>query len=452
MSIETNDGIVEGVHGYGTEEKWIKPSPRILEHLEWFMDQKVGIMMHFGLYSQLGIIESWPLVDDDKSWSRANIDWEQDGDKFRETYFSLNKSFNPVALQPHQLADIADRNGFKYLCFTTKHCEGFCLWDTKTTDFKSTNSDCPFHTHQYANIVKHVFNAFREKGMGISCYYSKADWHSPYFWAPDMDRKVGQSRHATYDTKEHPELWEKYIRFCHEQILELVSEYGNIDVLWLDAGNIKKEFGQDIRLSEVIEKAREIQPNLIVANRCAGDEFEDFLTPEQVIPPSPIFVPWEACITLSKKSFSYFYDDDYKSFEEVISILINVICKGGNLLLNVAPTGSGQYPPKIIEKLDQIGAWLRKYGNAVYKTRVCAPYKKDGIAYTQNKESVFAFVDNKQGEISISTNEKIEKIICMTTGKEIHFIQKGNEIIFHQEQTNEFVVVYNLIKGDICDD
>ena len=126
------DAIIRGLHGCSREESYVPPEdPAVREKLEWFQDQKLAIMMHFGIYSQLGICESWPLSDGDASWSREGIDWEKDPEIFRRQYTGLNRSFNPVRLEPEKWADIAARNGFRYLIFTTKHHDGFCLFDTE---------------------------------------------------------------------------------------------------------------------------------------------------------------------------------------------------------------------------------------------------------------------------------------------------------------------------------
>ena len=157
----------------------MKPEdPLLLERLEWFKDQKLGLMMHWGPYSQLGLVESWALSDEDGDWSRDDVDWTDDMEDFKREYFDLNKTFNPIRFQPEEWAEMAADNGFKYFLFTTKHHDGFCMWDTKTTEYRITGKDTPFHKHKYADICRTLFDAFRAKGLGISAYFSKADWHT----------------------------------------------------------------------------------------------------------------------------------------------------------------------------------------------------------------------------------------------------------------------------------
>ncbi|WP_062105855.1 alpha-L-fucosidase [Bacillus niameyensis] len=390
-SITQDDKIVDGVHLSSDEKEWIKPNdPVLIERLEWFKDQKLGFMMHWGPHAQLGTFESWPLSDDAAEWSRKDVDWESDTDVFKKQYINLNKSFNPIRFQPEEWANLASEAGFKYFLFTTKHHDGFCLWDTKTTNYKSTDPTCPFHTHKYADIVKHSFNAFREKGLAISAYFSKADWYTPYYWERDKVFGHKTNRGPSYDPTQNPELWDKFVKFTHEQIMELITDYGRIDMLWLDAGQVNPNNHQDIRLGEVVAKARENQPWLLTADRTVGGPYENIITPEQTVPDKPIFVPWESCITMGT-AFSYRYDDDYKPTRQLIHLLIEVISKGGNLALNVAPQPDGRISKNAIKRMKKMGEWLKKYGEAVYGTRMTTPYFMDHIGFTKKDNKVYSF-------------------------------------------------------------
>ena len=170
--------ITEGVHAYSADSSYIVPPSPVKEKMEEFKDMKLGFMIHWGLYSQLGLMASWGLVDAEAHWSRKVEEydyrptWHDDGNKIREEYFDLIHSFNPVRFHPDEWADLAAENGFKYLIFTTKHHDGFCLWDTKQTEFKVTADACPFSRHEKADIVKHVFEAFRKKNLAIGAYFS----------------------------------------------------------------------------------------------------------------------------------------------------------------------------------------------------------------------------------------------------------------------------------------
>jgi alpha-L-fucosidase len=214
MAEEMNlNEIGQETHGYSSRGYVAPTDPLLQERLEWFQDQKLALMIHFGTYSQLGIIESWALVDEDASWSRAQVDWETDPEAFRRQYWDLNKSFNPIRFQPDVWAQTAQDCGFKYLIFTTKHHDGFCMYDSAYTDYKLTGPDCPYRTNQNADLCRPLFDAFRARGMGIAAYFSKADWHVPSYWEKDKPRFT--TRNPSYIPSEKPELWEGFVQFVH---------------------------------------------------------------------------------------------------------------------------------------------------------------------------------------------------------------------------------------------
>lgn len=435
--------IEAGVHTMSAEEKYIPPQDTaVLEKLSWFQDQKLGLMMHWAPASQWGLVESWSVCEtapwsaqpyDD--WSQKEINWTKDLNAYRKELRDTNKTFNPVKFAPKKWAKLAKDCGFKYLLFTTKHHDGFCMFDTKQTDYKITSPDCPFHKSENADIVKAMYDAFREEGLGISVYFSKPDWNCPYYWAPELPNAY--SCCANYDPLERPELWNQFVEYTHNQIRELTTNYGKVDVLWLDGGCVSPHIqNHDIHLEKLIPEIRSTtQPGLIVADRTVGGEYENILTPEQTCPDKPILVPWESCITMGK-DFSYHYNcnSHLKSPREIIHMFLDIIAKGGNLALNVTPQPDGELPEGMIAVMNELGDWLKVNGEGVYGTRPVAPYDKRGVKYTQKDGAVYAFAlyganYHPMRQIVLELEHPVKSVTCLRTGENMPFTQDGKYII-----------------------
>lgn len=370
---------------------------RIAARLEWFQDLKFGFFMHWGAYSQWGCIESWPLVEVD-TWARPDdlpawVERGKDIEQFKRDYFALNRTFNPVHFDADAWAEVARDAGTRYVAFTTKHHDGFCMFDTRTTDYRVTASDCPFHTHPRANVAKEVFDAFRTRDFGIAAYFSKADWHSPYYWKPGAPART---RNPNYDTAAEPERWNAFVEFTHRQIEELMTGYGRVDILWLDAGQVRPP-SQDIQMDRLVAMARSHQPDLLVVDRTVGGEHENYRTPEQEVPEKPLDVVWESCITMGDQ-WSFKPGDRYKSTRRLVHLLVDVVAKGGNLLLNVGPQPDGRLPDEAVSRLREIGAWMRVNGEAIYGTRPMAPYKDGNVAFTRKGDTVYAITLLAEGQ------------------------------------------------------
>jgi len=365
------------------------PEPWLSRRLDWFQDQKLGFMMHWGIYSQWGSIESWPIVEED-TWARPDdlpawITRGKNYDLFKRDYLALPNTFNPVHFNPDAWAADAKAAGMKYVVFTTKHHDGFCMFDTSSTDFRITAPAVPFHDDARSNVVREVFKAFRKEGFGIGAYFSKADWHSPYYWSTNWP---AHTRNPNYNTHEHPELWSNFVAFTHGQIRELVSSYGPIDILWLDAGQVRPP-DQDIQMDKLAAMARSYQPHLLIVDRTVGGQYENYRTPEQEVPDEPLPYAWETCMCMGTQ-WSYRPDDHYKSTFQLIHLLVDIVGKGGNLLLNVGPQPDGQLPAGARERMRDIGAWMAVNGQAIYGTRPIAPYKEGQVVFTRKGNDVFA--------------------------------------------------------------
>ena len=401
-------------------EKSPPPEPWLAQKLEEFKDLKFGFMMHFGAYSQWGCIESWPLVEEDK-WARPDdlkpwIDRDKDLKRFQHDYWLLPKTFNPTKFDPHAWAEAAKCAGMKYVVYTTKHHDGFSMYDTKLTDYKVTSPDCPFHANLQADTVRAVFDAFRKEGFYIGVYFSKADWHHPDYW--DKTRPA-HNRNPNYDTAAEPEKWQRFADFAYGQIEELMSRYGPISLLFLDAGQVRPP-QQDLHMDRLAAMARRYQPGLLIADRTVGGRYENYMTPEQEVPDKPLPYAWESCLTMGD-SWSFKPNDKYKSTHRLIQLLVEIVAKGGNFLLNVGPQPDGQLPAGALVRMREIGDWMKVNGEAIYATRPIAPYKDGNVSFTSKGETVYAIYVTK-GEADAMPREISFSTLRPAAGSQVHML------------------------------
>lgn len=358
----------------------LEANPLVLEKLHWFQDLKFGLMMHWGPYSQWGIVESWSLCPEDEPWCRRKGAHAENYDEYRRAYEGLQATFNPFQFNPAEWAALARTAGMRYLVFTTKHHDGFCMFDTKETEYRITSQACPFSADPRANVTKEIFNAFRAEGLGIGAYFSKPDWHSPDYWwpyFPPLDRNVN------YAISKYPDRWHAFQEYTFRQIKEVVSEYGSVDILWLDGGWVNPgNRGQDIDMPAIAAMARSYQPGLIIVDRSVPGRFENYRTPEQEVPDAPPDYVWETCMTMGT-SWSYVPNDRYKTARQLVHLLVDIVAKGGNFLLNVGPGPDGTLPPVAVERLNDIGEWMRVNGDAIYGTRPVPPYREGSLRFTR---------------------------------------------------------------------
>jgi len=378
--------------------QYMYPSdPLVQTQLEEWQDLKFGLIMHWGLYAQLGIVESWALCSEDQSFQdRGGMPYTE----FKQMYFDLIKQFNPQQFDPTPWAKAARDAGMRYVVFTTKHHDGFSMWDTEQTDFRITGPDSPFRNNAKSNVAKEIFDAFRADGFMIGAYFSKPDWHHPDYWSPLW---ATPNRNNNYDIRKYPEKWQRFRDFTYNQIEELMTTLGPIDILWLDGGWVRPDstindevlswgfdiakWEQDIDMPRIATMARRHQPGLLVVDRTVHGLYEDYRTPEQSVPDTALPYPWETNMTITQ-SWGHNNNPDYKSAERLIHTLIDVVSKGGNYLLNVAPTPDGTFETEVYELLAELGTWMKVNGEGIYGTRKYTQFGEgDHLRFTRSKDS-----------------------------------------------------------------
>lgn len=363
-------------------QRYFPPTDTLVQQkLAAWGDMKFGLLMHWGPYSQWGIVESWSICPEDEGWCERRGPYAQDYFGYKKAYEGLQNTFNPVNFSPEKWASAARAAGMKYMVFTTKHHDGFAMFDTKYSDYKITSPNTPFHTNPRANVTKEIFEAFRKEGLWVGAYFSKPDWHCPWYWDPYFPP---MDRNPNYDLERYPKKWDQFRQYTTNQIEELVRDYGKVDLLWLDGGQVQpasagsglwkgKVINQDIKMDEIAKMARSYQPGLIVVDRAVEGPNQNYLTPEQQIPSKPLSYPWETCMTMGG-SWSYVKNEKYKPINEIIYNLCLIVSRGGNYLLNIAPSATGEWDSAAYKRLEEIGAWMKVNGEAIYGTEPIAPY------------------------------------------------------------------------------
>lgn len=434
---------------HNVSEGYQKPDdPLVVQNLEEWQDLKFGLFMHWGTYSQWGIVESWSLCPEDESWTQRKPEHGATYNDYVTNYENLQTTFNPVQFNPKKWADAAKKAGMKYVVFTTKHHDGFAMFDTQESDYKITSPKTPFSKNPKADVTRSIFNTFRTEGFKIGAYFSKPDWHSDDYWWPYFPPK---DRNVNYDPKKYPERWEKFKKFTFNQLNEITSKYGKVDILWLDGGWVRPfntidpkvewqrtiKVEQDIDMDKIGTMARRNQPGIIIVDRTVPGKWENYVTPEQAVPENALSIPWESCITMGD-SFSYVPNDRYKSSQKIIETLIKIISRGGNYLMNIAPGPNGDYDPVVYLRLKEIAAWMDVNGSAVFGTRSIAPYHEGQVYFTRSKDSktvnVFHISESTDytapSTISFTLPEQYrpKKLNVLGTSSKIRWKQSGNTV------------------------
>jgi len=441
-------------------------NPLVLKKVAEWQSLKFGLLMHWGIYSQWGIVESWSICPEEYGWcERTKGSNPDDYFTYKKEYEGLKNTFNPYKFNPDKWAKAAKEAGMKYVIFTTKHHDGFCMYDTKYTDYKVTAKDCPFSSNPRSNIAKEVFDSFRNQGLWAGAYFSKPDWHCPYYWDPKYPPR---DRNVNYGPSEDPERWQKFVDYTQNQMLELLTNYGKIDILWLDGGWVAKTskeeivdyykraaskakdgylkgrvINQDIKMDEFVKKARKIRPDLIVVDRAVHGINQNYLTPENRVPEKTLPYPWESCV-ISGGGWSYTYDAKYMSGHDGIQLLVDIVAKGGNLLLNIAPSPQGEWQSGAYRLLRDYADWMKFNSEAIYGTKPLIPYKENNICMTQkdNGDHFFYYlckVDEKKmpKEIVIESNQPVKgsRVTMLGSKGSLDWTKRGDGFVINIPRT-----------------
>lgn len=330
------------------------------KRIAWWQHDRFGMFIHWGLYSVLARGE----------WA-ANIEGIPS-----DEYEKLFGLFDPQGYDPAAWVRLAREAGMKYVVLTAKHHEGFCLFDSKLTDFTSVNAPLG------RDVVRDFVDAAHAEGLKVGLYYSLLDWHHPDY--PHATDKTHPER-GREGVSDEGRDFNRYLDYLHGQVRELCTSYGKLDLLWFDFsyGDLR---GEAWRASELMDMVRTLQPGILVNNRleCSGKGlgslaacdptpyYGDFVTPEQVLPPHELLdahgdkLAWEACVTMNDSWGYCATDDRFKSSSMLIHKLVECVSKGGNMILNVGPDGQGRIPVPSVKALHEIGDWMRRNGEGVY--------------------------------------------------------------------------------------
>ncbi|WP_339319502.1 alpha-L-fucosidase [Paenibacillus sp. FSL R10-2734] len=324
-------------------------SPSSSQKTDWFTHDRFGLFIHWGLYT-MGARHEWLK-------SREHMTTEQ--------YNKYFKRFDPDLYDPEVWAKAASDAGMKYFVITTKHHEGFCLWDSKLTDYTA------IHSPAGRDLLRPMVDAFRKYDMKTGLYYSLIDWHHPDY---TVDVKHPLRYNKEFVEQDKQRQLSRYVDYMFGQTKELLTGYGPVDLLFLDfsiqaeegfAGKGKNEWQSE----EFVKMVRELQPNILLNDRLEVPG--DITTPEQYMPKEWVKVGgrpvvWEACHTFSG-SWGYHRDEDsWKSVDMLIKMLVDAVGKGGNLLLNIGPTGRGEIDERALERLQGIGEWMKRHDRSIY--------------------------------------------------------------------------------------
>lgn len=399
----------------------------IKERTKWFMDARFGMFIHWGLYS-IPACGEWVMSEKEMTVEEY------------EQYF---ERFDPVDYDPKKWVQAAKAAGMKYVVLTAKHHDGFCLFDSKLTDYKCTN------TKAGRDLVREYVDACREAGLRVGLYYSIIDWHHKDF-PKYKDRQHPMRNNEAY--KDEKIDFDRYLEYMHGQIKELVTNYGKIDILWFDF-SYDDMCGEKWRATDLIKMVRSYQPDVIIDNRLegAGDNHGsiatvnpliysgDFASPEQIIPPMGVrdeageMIPWELCATMNNHWGYCNFDHEYKSSAMLIRKLVECVSKGGNMILNVGPDAKGRIPEESYQILSEIGKWMEKNQESIYGCGISTLQKPEWGRYTQKGNIIYAHVyETPLGALPLYgiAPDRLKKVYYLADGSEMNRGEAWNTVLY----------------------
>jgi len=414
-----------GLSGSFTEKTIANPAVQQKENdhfnkmlgTKWMHD-RFGMWIHWGLYA-----------------IPARGEWVRNHERISvEAYQKYFDEFNPTEYDPREWARIAKGAGMKYGVMTAKHHDGFCLFDSKLTDYKSTKTQCK------RDLIREYVDAFRAEGLGVGLYYSLLDWHHedyPHYG----DGAHPDGRNPAYKDKTHH--FDNYLQYMHGQVRELLTDYGKIDVMYFDY-SYGEMTGEKWKATELINMMRTLQPDIIINNRLevSGERLGslmtanplpwagDYVTPEGIIPPRVILneegerVPWEVGFTLNDHWGYCEADRNYKTPARIIRTLVECVSKGGNMLLNAGPDAKGKIPEEQIDIFEEVGKWMKRNGESIYGCDYAGVEKPDYGRVTRNGNKLYYHVmESTLGALPLYGFKKgeVKKVRILDSDAELPF-------------------------------
>ncbi|HEY4430853.1 MAG TPA: alpha-L-fucosidase [Paenibacillus sp.] len=384
---------------------------------QWFTDAKLGIFIHYGIYAVQGVAESWSFYN---------------GKMSREEYMKQLDGFTSSKFDAKHWADIIARSGAKYAVLTTKHHDGVALFDTEYSDLSVMKA-----TPAKRDIVKEWSDAIRERGLHVGMYYSLIDWSHPdypsVFESGIVPADLSQVNRfsSPVDGIQDEETWQRFLTFNNNQLREILTNYGTVDLLWFD-GDWERS-AEQWNLPAFKEFLKSLSPNVIINSRLQGHG--DYKTPEQGLPITRPEGPWEFCTTINT-SWGYVHTDhNYKSLNQIIRMFCDCISMGGNMLLDIGPMEDGTIDPRQEAILLGLGDWIRTHEEAIYGTQegIMTRYYLGGSTLSPDKKNLYLFVyDSPKENICLKgLCNPITKITVLHSGKELTHEIHGGVPWFH---------------------